>query len=142
MLRKVLGILAGLAIALVLVTVSRWLVNYIAPPPPGDYADPEFLRAMIARAPAGWLLGGAIGCGISAFVGAAWAAVTARDGPWPAWTVAGLLGAATLARVVILPHPLWFTLLALALIGMAGWLAGLAFGREADHPAPARQAPV
>lgn len=142
MLRKVLGVVAGLAIAFILVAISRWLVNYIAPPPPGDYSDPAFMRQVIARAPAGWLAGGAIGCGIAAFIGAAWAAATARDGPWPAWTVAALLGAATLARVVILPHPLWFTLLALLLIGGAGWLAGLVFGREpARTPAPA-EAPL
>ena len=138
MVRRIAGVVVGVAVAFVLVAAAEWLIHYIAPPPPGDWSDPEFRRQVVERAPFGALLSVVIGHGLAAFVGGCLAAGVARDGPWPAWVVAALMGAALIAGVVTVPHPIWFPILAIALIAGAGWLSGRLYGETADDE-PAEQ---
>lgn len=123
MLRKILGPAAGVIAAVAIVAVWEMLVHYVRPLPlaqsgqgTGDAAT--LLLVMLGYA-AGALAGGAI------------AALIARAGAWPAWVPAGLLGLSAVVNVAMIPHPSWFIVLALAVIGAGGWLAGEKFGRAA-----------
>lgn len=141
MVRRILGVGVGVATAFVLVAAVQWLIHYIAPPPPGDWSDPVFRQLVVARAPFAALLSVVIGHGLAAFVGGCLAAGIGRDGPWPAWVVAALMGAAMIAGVVTVPHPIWFPILAALLIGGAGWLSGRLYGEpEAAAPVEPEQA--
>lgn len=143
MVRRILGVVAGIAVAFTLVAAAQWLIHYIAPPPPGDWSDPEFRQRVVERASFAALLSVAIGHGLAAFVGGCLAAGIGRDGPWPAWVVAALIGAAMIAGVVTVPHPIWFPILALLLIAGAGWLSGRLYGEPAEpEPAEPEQAAV
>ena len=121
--------IAGVVIAGLLV----WLVEMLGQtvyPPPADlkFADPDAMRAYIDMLPLGALL----------FVAAAWfigtlggtfAACkigTARPIVF-AGVVGGLMLIATAANLIMIPHPLWFSILGLVGIAVGAWL-GMTFG--------------
>ena len=93
------------------------------PPPPGtDLTQPDQLAAYVARAPlaamalvvASWVLG--------AFAGGWVAAKVARDHPLFAALVIGLLVlAGVIANNTMIPHPVWMTVLGVALPLPAAW---------------------
>ena len=134
MVRRIVGALTGIIAAFAVLAVAQWLIHYIAPPPPGDWSDPAFQARVIARAPFAALFGITLGYGLAVFIGGCLAAGIARDGPWPAWVVAALIGAALIANVATVPHPIWFTVLAVLLIAGAGWFAGRLYGETAAGP--------
>lgn len=124
MLRKLGGVVVGAVVALLLIVVLERAIRYVFPPPPLDYSDPDVRRLLAMNAPAGSLISVIVAYAFAALAGA-WTAVrVARDGAWPAWAVGGLLLLQTVLNVVSLPHPLWFTVLALAAIAAAAWTAG------------------
>lgn len=135
MLRKILGVVLGLIAAMFVVIAVEAMGHQLFPPPPGNYADPAVQRALIADAPIGSLLLVIFGYGLGVLVGGAVAAFVARHRGWPAWAVAGINLALTLVNVSLLPHPIWFTATAVAVIVAAGWFAGRTFGPPPTAPA-------
>jgi hypothetical protein len=120
---------AGILIAGALV----WLVEMIGHsvyPPPADlnFADSESMRAYLKTMPVGAFL----------FVGGAWFIATlggtfaaCRIGNAKPMTyaivVGGLMLIATAANLMMIPHPLWFSILGVAGIIVAAWL-GMTLG--------------
>lgn len=132
--RTILGILAGMLAAWVVIMACQFGSAALYPPPPGlDPRQPEQLAAFIAGAPvaamalvvASWVLG--------AFFGGWVAARIARDHPLFAALVVGLLVVAgVVANTALIPHPLWMTVPGIALPLPAAWLAmrGASRGRR------------
>jgi hypothetical protein len=121
--------IAGVVIAGLLVWLVELLGQTVYPPPTDlNFADPDAMRAYIDRLPLGALL----------FVAAAWfigtlggtfAACkigTARPIVF-AGVVGGLMLIATATNLVMIPHPLWFSILGLVGIAVGAWL-GMTFG--------------
>jgi len=128
MLRKILGVIAGALLAFLLVMLLEAVINYAMAPAAIDPSDTEGMKEMMANMPASAFLAVLLTYFLATLAGGFVAAKIARE-RWAAWVVAGLILAATLANVAMLPHPLWFTLSAVVLIAAAGWLGGqLAFG--------------
>ena len=110
-----------------------WLVEMIGHsvyPPPADlnFADSESMRAYLKTMPVGAFL----------FVGGAWFIATlggtfaaCRIGNAKPMTyaivVGGLMLIATAANLMMIPHPLWFSVLGVAGIIVAAWL-GMTLG--------------
>jgi len=113
------------AIAVAVVFLADELSHMLYPfPADVDPQDAAALRAYVATVPlSGFLivLGGWV---LSTFVGAV---VAGRIGTAKAWVyptiVGGLVFAATAATLIAIPHPLWFSILALLAILASGWLA-------------------
>lgn len=124
MARIIGGIIAGVVIAFLLVTLLEMVGHYVFPPPPLDYSDPESRRLALANAPAGAFITVLIAYAAASLFGGLTAARIAQTGAWPAWVIAGLLLVGTLVNVVLLPHPIWFTLFALIIITAGGWISG------------------
>lgn len=116
--------LAGVIIAMALVWVVEKTGHAVYPPPTDlDFADPDAMRAYIATLPLGALL----------FVAAAWfvgtlggtcaacAIGTAKPVVF-AMVVGGLMLVATIVNLVMIPHPMWFSVLGVVGIGVAAWL--------------------
>jgi len=123
MARKIFGVIGGLALAFLLIMVLKMVSSYFFAPPALDPSDPEAAKEIIRRmSPIGFLSVLAIYF-VSTFVGGFTAAKISRQA-WAAWVVAAFILVAAIADVVRLPHPIWFTVLAVALIGAAGWLGG------------------
>jgi hypothetical protein len=125
-LRVATGIVLGTIAAFVLVGVIEAIGEVVYPPPPGlDLRNADALATYVERLPAGAL----------AFVLVAWIAGTFVGGLVAAWiarphavVVAAVVGAlvlaATIANVMLIPHPTWMVVAGVAGIAIAAWIAG------------------
>lgn len=122
MVRKIGGPVAGAIIAMIGIRILRWLIDYAFGPAGIDPGDDmaAYVAAMEGGAFVGLALSAFVGTLFGAFVGAR----IAKD-VMAAWAVAGVVLIWTLWRVITVPHPMWFVIASLALIGVAGWLAGI-----------------
>jgi hypothetical protein len=123
--RKVLGVVAGVIAAFLLIALIEAINVASYPLPPElqsmDSAEGAALAAAMAEIPlpvkilivAGWLVG---------TVGGAWLALRISDWRWSGWIVAALVIAAGLVNVSLLPHPLWMQACAVAMPLAGGWL--------------------
>jgi hypothetical protein len=130
MARSVLAVFLGLVLAVVTIVVLESVGHAVYPPPLGlDLSDPASLRAHVANMPTGAFLLLLLGWFLGAFAGSWLAARLARRAPTPhALVVGGVLVAATVANVSMIPHPAWVVVL--GLLGLlpsayaGAWLAG------------------
>ena len=127
MLRDILAGVAGVAIAVLIVFLGDELSHMVYPLPEGlDAKDAEALRAYVATLPLGafvMLMGGWV---VASFVGSV---VAGRIGTAKAWiypvVVGGFMLSATVANLIAIPHPHWFSAVALLAIAASAWLAYL-----------------
>jgi hypothetical protein len=123
--RNIAAGVLGVIVAFATVWVVEKIGHAVYPIPEGlDFADAEAMQEYIATLPLGallfvalaWFLGSAIGtC-------AACAAGTARPLNF-ALVVGGLVFIATAVNLVMIPHPIWFSIL-----GIVGVFAGAGLG--------------
>lgn len=116
--------IAGVVVAGLLVWIVESVGHAVFPPPPDlDFANADAMRAYIDTLPLGALL----------FVAAAWfigtlgGTLTAcKLGTGRryiyALVVGGLILAATVVNLVMIPHPMWFSALGIAGIVFGAWL--------------------
>lgn len=111
MLRRIFAVVAGLAVAMVVVMLVQKLGHNLYPPPDDlDPADQEFMRNYVANLPWGPLAFVVASYAFSTLIGGWVAAMITKDKPL---LYAGIVGAAVLAgavtTIVTIPHPTWFT---------------------------------
>lgn len=125
MFRNVAAAVVGLVIAFVLIMAIEKVGHVIYPPPPDlDFSDPEAIRPYIATMPMlallfpmfAWMIGTFSGSLVACFIG------TARPLGF-AVVVGGLVVAGTVANLIVIPHPLWFSVVSLIGIVASAWLA-------------------
>ena len=120
--RTILGILAGLVVAWLAMTICEFASLFLHRPPVGlDLRDPQALAAHIAAAPLSAML--VVGWALAAFVGAWVAARIARHRRAAALVIGLLVLAGVIANIAMIPHPLWMTVAGLALPLPLAWLA-------------------
>ncbi len=144
MLLRIFAVIAGFIVQTLAIMGMEWLSAKMNPPPPGlDLKDPAQLAALVAKMPPSAFLLVLAGYLIGAFLGAHTATeIMGGKTPWPGRIVM-LLGLAGLAaNVIIIPHPIWFTVAA-ALCFILGARLGLRLGGwkcdatcKAEPPAP------
>jgi hypothetical protein len=122
--RTILGILAGLVVAWLAMTICEFASLFLHRPPVGlDLGDPQALAAHIAAAPLSAMLVVVVGWALAAFVGAWVAARIARHRRAAALVIGLLVLAGVIANIAMIPHPLWMTVAGLALPLPLAWLA-------------------
>ena len=136
MIRKLVAAVVGIAVAILAINAIEKLGHFVYPPPDDiEFGDPDEVRAFIATLPVGSIL----------FVGAAWAAGTflgtlagallSRTKSLPyAMLGGGLVLAGAITMLLIIPHPLWFTVLAPLAIVVAAYLGMEVSGRLRPSP--------
>ena len=139
--RIVLGFIAGIVVAMILIVAIEALGHAVYPPPAdADFGDPAAVEALLATAPVGALafviaayVAGAVGGGLVA-------AFAANRGPaLLASSVGGLVLVGTVANLFIIRHPTWFVLVAPASVIAATFVAArLATVLTADRHAKSR----
>ena len=123
--RTVLGVVAGLATMFVVIMLVELLGAQLFPPPEGiDMRDPEGLASAMAQMPLGALALVVVAWVLGAFAGG-WVAakVSVAHPRAAAVTVALAVVAGVVMMVLSFPHPLWMTVLGLALpvpVALAG----------------------
>jgi len=121
--------IAGVVIAVALVWLVEMLGHTVYPPPTDlNFADADAMRAYTATLPIGAFL----------FVGGAWFVATlcgtfaaCKIGSAKPVIFAGVVGGimliATAANLIMISHPLWFSILGIIGIIVAAWL-GMTLG--------------
>ena len=122
--------IAGVVIAVALVWLIEMVGHSVYPPPPNlNFADADAMRAYTSTLPIGAFLfvGGAWFAGTLCGTFAACKIGTAKPIVF-AGVVGGLMLIATASNLVLIPHPLWFSILGIVGIIVAAWL-GMTLGR-------------
>ena len=121
--RSALVLLAGVVVAVVVVSLMDGVVISIYPLPAGtDMSDPESLRQGIAGLPVAAFLLLVVGWALAAAAGSYLAARLARQSA----AIHGLIVTlfvlvATVANLARIPHPIWMWPASIILITAAGW---------------------
>jgi hypothetical protein len=119
-LRAVLGVLAGVIAGLLTITLADMISQaaFPAPPPPSDLSDKAAMKAFMALVPVGALATMAVGWILAAYLASMTALMVSGRVRWAGLAAAGLILAATVANLMMIPHPLW-----MAVLGVGGILA-------------------
>jgi len=133
MVRNIGAILTGVVTAFVMVWVIEKLGHLIYPPPADlDFSDPEAIRPYMATLPFVALLFPMIAWVVGTFAGSLVASKIGTANPLAfAGVVGGLVLAATIANLIMIPHPAWFSAVSLVAIAASAWFAAkIASGRS------------
>jgi hypothetical protein len=123
MIRNILGVVAGIAVAVLAVMVIQAIGHQLYPYPADvDLNDPEDIARVFPSIPvsaklfvvAAWF-GGALAGGAVA------KQIIGRD--WAAWTIAGFMGVAGVMNLFVIPHPVWMQISAVAAPLLGGLIA-------------------
>ncbi len=124
--RKIAAVLAGIVIAFSLVFAIEMVGRQVYPPPAGlDYSKPEVVASYMNTLPAGAFMFVLGGFAVATLAGGFVSARIARVRPLLfAGIIGALMLAATVANLLMIPHPLWFSISAITLIILSTILAG------------------
>lgn len=138
MLRDVIAAIVGIAVAVLTVMLFDWISHSVYPLPAElDLNDTAAMSAHIASAPLGALLFVLAGFVVATFDGTFIACWIGGAKPFIYALVVGVLMlVATVSNLIMIPHPLWFSVAAVLGIIIAAWSASLvapSTGRSRDH---------
>ena len=125
MIRDAVAALSGIVVAFGLFYVLQFVGNTIYPPPVGlDQTDVEAMRAYISTLPIPALLIPMFAYFLAAFAGTLVACTigTARPAVF-AFIIGVLLLARTVTTLILVPHPLWYSITVLLGVIGSAWLA-------------------
>jgi hypothetical protein len=125
MLRDIAAVVAGLAVSIAIIMVVQATGHALWPPPDGlDWNDTEVIRTYTSQLPFLALLFPIASYFLGAFGGPF---VACRIGTVKPLVFVGIIGivllAFTIANLIQIPHPVWFSVLAVAAVVIGGWLA-------------------
>jgi hypothetical protein len=120
--RGVLGIGVAMIFGLLLAILVAWAADYIDPPP----ISVDMNHALGATAPMKILatLIKLFGWGGATALAANMAVRSTGEPGWPAWLTGVVMGAGVVLLHVLWPHPIWFLVLRLLVVGAMAFLAG------------------
>ena len=124
MLRTLMGLAAGLAVAIVTIMIVEAIGNMLFPPPRGY----DLTAGSAMALPIETLIWPVIGWFAGSLTGSALAVHLSRQ-PWAGWAIAALVLAAMVLTFALITHPLWIMVAGplAALIG--GWIGQQVAGR-------------
>ncbi len=125
MLRKIAAVLLGVLASVATVMLIEWISHQVYPLPPGmDFNDPEKVRVYASSLPLGAFLAVLLGWMMGTMVGGITACQVAREKPVVFASIIGaVMLAATVANLVMIPHPTWFSIAAIVVIAAGTLLA-------------------
>ena len=120
MLRTVLGIVAGVMLAFAAL-IGLEMAGHAAMPPPAGLgpSNPEDLKQMVAAAPLAAKAWVVFGWFVAPLAGG-WLARRLSGKGWAGWIIAGLILLGGIANILMIPHPLWMQIAAVAAPLVAG----------------------
>lgn len=138
MARNVAAALAGIVTAFVMIMLIEKLGHFIYPPPADlDFSDPDVMRPYIATLPFLALLFPMIAWVVATFAGTVLACKIGTANPLAfAAVVGGLVLAGTITNLIMIKHPLWFSLVSLVAVAASAWIAARVSSGP-GNPAPA-----
>ncbi|HJP30162.1 MAG TPA: hypothetical protein QGF95_06375 [Candidatus Latescibacteria bacterium] len=123
MIRALLGVFGGLALAMTMVFVLEGIGHQMYPPPADlDPTDREAFAAAVAAMPVMALVMVLIAYSLGTFAGA-WLAARVGGRPFYAFLVGGVMTLAGMTNLIAVPHPLWFTIVGTLIFLPSAWVA-------------------
>jgi len=135
--RRIAAVVVGIIVASCNVFLIERLGHRLYPPPTGlDFSQADVVANYMSSLPAGAFVVVLGGFAMATLIGGFVCAAIARRRPFLyAGIIGALMLAATLAELMMVPHPLWFSITAIVLIIAATVLAGRLAGRIGSWPA-------
>ena len=128
MIRGLLAVAAGIAVAYGGIAVLQSIGHQMYPPPEGiDPADREAFAEVVRQMPVPALLMVLLAYAVGTFFGA-WLAARIAGRPFPALLVGGVMMLAGISNLTLIPHPLWFMVLSVLVFVPSAWLASRVAG--------------
>ena len=140
MIRSILGVIAGIVVAVLTVMAVQALGHALYPYPADvDLNDPEQIARVFPTIPlaaklfvvAAWFGGALAGAAVAK-------AIAGRD--WAAWTIAVLIAIGGLANIFVIPHPVWMQVSAVVAPLLGGLIANHLVRRREFAARPAASA--
>jgi hypothetical protein len=124
--QRILGVIAGVIMGMFFIYVIEAIGHSIFPIPEGiDFNDPKAVEAYISDAPTGALLFVILAYIIGSFLAGLFTRIISkRQGKYLPLVSGTILMAAGIMNVVMIPHPLWMTILAIVVFLPSAWLGG------------------
>ncbi len=127
MLRTLMGLAAGLAVAIVTIMIVEAIGNMLFPPPRGyDMTAGSALALPLQTLiwpVLGWFLGSLAGSAI---------AVHLSGHRWVGWAIVALVLAATVLNFALITHPTWMIVAGPLVAILGGWLGQLLAGKAGE----------
>lgn len=125
MLRKISAVFLGLLVSVLTVTLVEWISHQVYPLPPGmDFKDSEKVRLYVSGLPLGAFLAILLGWLLGTLAGAMVACRVAQEKPAVFASIIGaVMMAATVANLIMIPHPDWFSIAGIGVIAAGTLLA-------------------
>lgn len=123
MLRNILGPVAGLSVAFLVITAAEWLGHTLFPIDRDSWSATTIEQYM-AQVPLGAKLAVIVAWMFGALLGGLTASLVANRHEWPAWIVGGAVLVMTGINLALIPHPLWMAGSGVVLILAAAFAAG------------------
>ena len=123
--RSILALILGLAVAILTVMLFQWISHTVWPAPEGlNLEDSAVMAEHLKGAPigslilvvAGYIVGTFDGVFLGCFIGTIKRYIYAV-------VIGGLVLVGTISTLIMIPHPLWFSISSLIGIPVAAWLA-------------------
>jgi hypothetical protein len=117
MLRTLMGLAAGLAVAIVTIMIVEAIGNQMFPPPRGF----DMAKSSAESLPMETLMWPVIGWFLGSLAGSAMAVHLSRE-HWAGWAIVGLVLAATIFNFALITHPMWMMVAGPLAALVGGWL--------------------
>ena len=117
MLRTLMGLAAGLAVAIVAIVIVEAIGSQLFPPPRGY----DMTRASAVALPIETLIWPVIGWFLGSLAGSA-IAVHLAGQRWAGWAIVALVLAATVLNFALITHPTWMMVAGPLAAVLGGWL--------------------
>jgi len=126
MLKRILIIILGIIVGSVFIYLVEALGHLVYPPPEGiDTNDMESMKIMIDQLPFGAFLFVLLAYGVGSFIGGLLSAFLSKNGRVANAVIVGsILMIFGIINLLMIPHPVWFTLVSIMLFIPCAYLAG------------------
>ena len=122
MVRRIVGIVVGLIVAMAAITLVEALGQRLFPPPAGvDMRDPAQVARFVTEMPTGLKLSVVVAWFLGTVAGA-WAGLTLSRWRTVPWIVAAGVVAGAIVAYVQIPHPWWMQAAGILLPLLAAWI--------------------
>lgn len=131
--RKILAVILGIVVAMLLVALTEFVGHKIYPLPADlDFTNYEQVKSFVQTLPLGALLFVLLGWGLGSFFGGLVAGLMSHEKQMRAsLIVGGVILAATIVNLVIIPSPIWFAISGVILVPLLAFFAGLIATKKA-----------
>ena len=122
--KNLLAVIAGIATFALLIMAIEWISHQVYPPPDIDFSEPDQIRAFMSTIPVGAILFIGLAWMAGAFCGTIVASYIGTLKPlYFGIIIGGLVLAGSITNLLIIPHPVWFTVAAPIAVILATYAA-------------------